>query len=257
MIGSLPLFHRIKGRRVVVVGEGEMGEAKERLVTRAGGIPCSEAEAHHAHIAFVALEDEREAQVVHGRLKAKGLLVNVADRPELCDFTTPSILDREPVLVAVSTSGASAGLAKHLRLRLERLLPQSLGTLAVKLRDSRDAMRARFPDGNERRRGVDAALSEGGVLDPFDPGSAERVEAWFEGTAATQATGVHTITLLSDDPEDLTLKQARMLGMADVVLHDPAVPAAILDRSRADALRRTLPQDSEGFEGLVIVLRWA
>ena len=254
MIGSLPLFHRIRGRRVVVVGEGDMGEAKARLVERAGGVPCSEAEAHHADLAFIALEDAREAVAVHRRLKARGLLVNVADRPELCDFTTPSILDREPVLVAVSTSGASAGLAKHLRLRLERLLPQGLGVLASRLAASRDAMRARFPAGDERRRAVDAALAEGGILDPFDPASARRVDAWLQAPERPPQAGVHRFSLASDDPEDLTLKQARLLGIADVVLHDARIAASVLDRARADALRRMLPQDPAAFDGLVVVL---
>ena len=116
MIRSLPLLHRIAGKRVVVVGEGEMGEAKRRLVERAGGIVCSETEAHHAKLAFIALEDERAAEAAAKRLSDKGLLVNVADRPELCEFTTPSILDRDPVLIAVGTSSAFAGLAKQLRL---------------------------------------------------------------------------------------------------------------------------------------------
>ena len=118
---SLPLFHRISGKRVVVVGVGDMADAKARLVERAGGIPCAETEAHHAQLAFVALEDERASESAARRLKQAGLLVNVADQPDLCDFTLPSVLDRDPVLVAVSTGGASAGLAKHLRLRLEAL----------------------------------------------------------------------------------------------------------------------------------------
>ncbi|MEG3597956.1 MAG: NAD(P)-dependent oxidoreductase, partial [Pseudomonadota bacterium] len=112
---SLPLFHRIAGARVVVGGEGDMAAAKARLVERAGGVTCAETEAHHARLAFVALEDSRAAEAAALRLKRMGLLVNVADRPELCDFTLPSLLDRDPVLVAVSTGGASAGLAKHLR----------------------------------------------------------------------------------------------------------------------------------------------
>ncbi|GMN13211.1 NAD(P)-dependent oxidoreductase [Altererythrobacter sp. MTPC7] len=236
-IGSLPLFHRVRGRRVVVLSEGVMGEAKTRLVERAGGIPCSEAEAHHAHLAFVALDDEHEAEAAALRLKRKGLLVNVADRPELCDFTTPSILDREPVLVAVSTSGASAGLAKHLRLRLERLLPQSLGPLAAALRDARDAMRATWADGDARRTAVDRALGEGGVLDPFDPDSAGRVDEWLADPATGTRGGTVDIALRSDDPEDLTLREARLLGTCDLLVHDPDVPQAILARARADAKR--------------------
>jgi uroporphyrin-III C-methyltransferase/precorrin-2 dehydrogenase/sirohydrochlorin ferrochelatase len=255
MIRSLPLLHRIAGKRVVVVGEGEMGEAKRRLVERAGGIVCSETEAHHAKLAFIALEDERAAEAAAKRLSDKGLLVNVADRPELCEFTTPSILDRDPVLIAVGTSGASAGLAKQLRLRLERLLPQSLGALAARLEQSRDAMRARFPDGAERRGALDAALAEGGMLDVFDPGSASRIERWLQDTAGPAAPQTITIALTSDDPDDLTLRQARLLGSVDLLLHDPEVPAAILDRARADALRRSLPWEGERPDGLTVILR--
>lgn len=253
-IGSLPLFHRVRGTRVVVVGEGQMGEAKRRLVERAGGMPCSEAEAHLARLAFVALDDEREAEAVALRLKRRGLLVNVADRPELCDFTLPSILDREPVLVAVSTSGASAGLAKQLRLRLERLLPQSLGTLAQALSDARDAMRERWPDGAERRRAVDSALQEEGILDPFDPQSPDRIADWLASAAGPTAPARYVFSLASGDPEDLTLRQARLLGEADMILHDADVPAAILARARADAARQLLPYDGEA-EGLVVELR--
>ena len=257
VIGSLPLFHRINGLRVVVVSEGVMGEAKIRLVERAGGIPCSEAEAHHAHLAFVALEDDREAEAAALRLKRRGLLVNVADRPELCDFTTPSILDREPVLVAVSTSGASAGLAKHLRLRLERLLPQSLGSLAAGLRDARDAMRGAWPDGEARRGAVDRALTENGRLDPLGGADNNDVAAWVaaageEGTPAQ----VIELSITSDDPDDLTLKQSRILGTCDTLLYDATIPPAILDRSRADAERRALPADPPE-TGLTVVLRRA
>lgn len=254
-IGSLPLFHRVRGTRVVVVGQGDMAEAKARLVERAGGIPCSEAEAHHARLAFVALEDDREATAVAMRLKSKGLLVNVADMPDLCDFTLPSILDREPVLVAISTSGASAGLAKHLRLRLERLLPQSLGGLATKLADSRETMRMRFPDSGERRRAVDAALGESGALDPFGEGGAERVDDWLLQGSSTPGPEHVTLTIISDDPEDLTVRTARLLGMADVILHDPGIAPAILNRARADAVRRPLPCDPANFEGLIVILQ--
>ncbi len=256
MIRSLPLLHRISGQRVVVVGEGEMGEAKRRLVERAGGIPCSEAEAHHAALAFIALADERAAAGAAQRLKARGLLVNVADRPELCDFTTPSILDRDPVLIAIGTSGASAGLAKQLRLRLEKLLPQSLGALAAKLEQSRDAMRATFPDGAERRGALDAALTEGGALDLFAPDSADNVDRWLINAETPAPARAVTIELISEDPEDLTLRQARLLGTVDLLLHHPQVPAAILDRARADATRRELPWEGDLPDGLTVILRW-
>ena len=81
LIASLPLFHQVAGSRIVVVGSGPMAEAKRRLVERAGAVAVGEAEAHHASLAFVALEDAGEAAAVRQRLKAKGLLVNVADKP--------------------------------------------------------------------------------------------------------------------------------------------------------------------------------
>ncbi|WP_421990421.1 NAD(P)-dependent oxidoreductase [Qipengyuania sp.] len=251
---SLPLFHRIGGQRVVVIGTGDMAAAKARLVERAGGVPCPETEAHHARLAFVALEDERAAKAAALRLKRAGLLVNVADRPDLCDFTLPSVLDRDPVLVAVSTGGASAGLAKHLRLRLEAILPQSLGALAQALGAARDAIRARYPDGDARRRAIDAALQEGGRLDPFEPQGDDAVEQWLAGRAEANPQEVLGFTLASDDPEDLTLRQARALGMADTVLHDPHVPEALLVRARADAVRRALPADPPE-DGLTVILR--
>ncbi len=251
---SLPLFHRIAGARVVVVGDGGMAEAKARLVARAGGIPCAETEAHHAKIGFVALEDEREAETAALRLKRLGLLVNVADRPDLCDFTLPSVLDRDPVLVAVSTGGASAGLAKHLRLRLEALLPQSLGGLARALEAARERIRARFPHGDARRRALDSALGEGGALDPFEVENDSAVEAWLAATGSETASEILEFSLSSDDPEDLTLRQARALGRADTVLHDPHLPEAILVRARADAVRIALPADPPA-EGLSVILR--
>lgn len=255
-IGSLPLFHRVRGAHVVVVGRGDMSEAKRRLIVRAGGTVCSEAEAHLAKLAFVAVEDTREAEAVALRLKRRGLLVNVADQPDLCDFTLPSILDREPVLVAVSTSGASAGLAKQLRLRLERLLPPSLGPLAQALADAKGAMRSRWPDGAQRRRVLDAALQEGAVLDPFAAGADGRISEWLEGTQPASSPARHIFTLSSNDPDDLTLRQARLLGEADTILHDPAVSAAILARGRADAVRHLLPFGGDAF-GMVVELRAA
>lgn len=253
---SLPLFHRIGGTRVVIVGDGDMAAAKARLVERSGGVPCGETEAHHAKLAFVALEDVRAAEAAALRLKRAGLLVNVADRPDLCDFTLPSVLDRDPVLVAVSTGGASAGLAKHLRLRLERLLPQGLGRLATALGAAREQLRTRFPDGDVRRRSIDTALQEGGTLDVLEGTSADRVHSWLAGTEEASATSVFEIVLASDDPDDLTLRQARALGVADTIIHDEQVPEPILIRARADAARLVWPAEIPA-KGNTVILKAA
>ena len=252
---ALPLFHRIAGLPVIVLGLGDAAQAKARLVERAGGQVVDDL-AHGidigARLAFIA-HDNADACVADAlRARGAGLLVNVVDRPALCDFTTPSLIDRSPVVVAVGTAGASAGLAKHVRLRLERALPQGLGALANALFAARDALRARFPDGAERRRALDGALAEGGTLDPMAEHPPAAVEEWLAG-AADVAAAHHVIVLRSGDPEDLTLREARLLGMADAVVADAAVPTAILVRARADAQR--LPPGAPLPTGLTVDLR--
>lgn len=247
---SLPLFHRISGRPVIVVGEGAAAEAKRRLVERAGALVVEE-EDREARLAFVALS---EPEAVAGRLRGRGVLVNVADRPDLCDFTLPSVLERGPVLVAVSSGGASAGLTKALRLRLEQAIPVGVGRLAEALASAREAIRARWSDAAERRRAIDAALGEGGALDPLRDHGDRAVRDWLTGESVQDRAGCMEFVVVSDDPDDLTLRQARALGAADIVRHDRTIPEAILVRARADAERRVL-DDPRPDRGAVVVLR--
>jgi len=247
---SLPLFHDVSGKPVIVLGEGEAADAKRRLVERAGAYVVDDDD-REAQLAFIALDNPDLAAV---RLRARGVLVNVVDRPDLCDFTVPSVLDRDPVLIAVGTGGASAGLAKQLRLRLEALLPADLGKLASNLGSLRDAMRSRWPTAEERRRKLDAALTRGGQLDPLAEGSAELVQTWLANPGQWVAETSYELALSSDDPDDLTLRQARLLGTADCILHDPDIPAAILNRARADAVRVAAPHNGVLPEGVVVRL---
>jgi uroporphyrin-III C-methyltransferase/precorrin-2 dehydrogenase/sirohydrochlorin ferrochelatase len=233
---QLPLFLNLRGRTVVLVGEGEAARAKARLIERAGGRIISAWE-EGATIAFVALADEAEARAAAGGLRARGLLVNVVDRPDLCDFTTPAIVDRAPVTIAIGTGGASAGLAKAVRQRIEALLPARLGALASTLHAARETIRARWPAAADRRRAIDAALAGGGALDPLDAGAADKVEAWLVSEALIEPSRLETIAFTSADPDDLTLRAARLLGEADHIFHPATTPAAILDRARADAVR--------------------
>lgn len=235
---SLPLFLRLADRPVILLGEGEAADAKARLLERAGARIVDESA--QAALAIVAIEEEGEALAAIARLKARGILVNAVDRPALCDFTLPAIVDRDPVLVAIGTGGASAGLAKHLRQRIEALLPPTLGGLARALDSARGAMRARWPQPADRRRALDAALAQGGALDPLAGADAQAVASWLaDGDAALPpASRLITVPLASADPDDLTLRAARLLGEADCVFHHPDVPAAVLARARADAARR-------------------
>lgn len=255
---SLPLFHAIAGQPVIVLGTGDAAAARRRLVERAGGLVVDEiAEGidKGARLAFIAHDNPAAAEGDAIRLRCAGLLVNVTDQPALCDFTMPSLLERGDVLIAVGTGGVSAGLAKAVRLRLEALLPPRLGELAAALGNARERLRARWPDAANRRRAIDAALAQGGVLDPLDGDSAGRVTEWLDDARQGLAPAAITIDLRSDDPDDLTLREARLLGSADAVRCIGDVPAAILLRARADAVRLPAGGDAGEYPGLVITLR--
>ncbi len=253
---QLPIFVTLKGRKVILLGSGEMADAKRRLYERAGAIITGDENADAA-LAVVALEDDDEAAAAVERLKARGLLVNAVDRSALCDYTTPAIVDRDPVLIAIGTGGASAGLAKAVRQRLEQMLPGRLGQLARGLLAARARIKNLWPDGADRRRAIDAALNPGGTLDPFADHDAQAIDLWLADPAAGNQTGVIELSLHSADPDDLTIKQARLLGQADVIYADASVPEAILVRARADAERFDLDMfDATQVTGLTLVIRY-
>lgn len=252
-LNSLPIFVRLQGKNVILLGDGEAADAKRRLLERAGATIVGEESS--ANLAIVAIDDDDNAEAAVARLKARGLLVNAVDRVALCDFTLPAIVDRDPVLIAIGTGGASAGLAKALRQRLEAMLPAGLGALATGLSTARAALRTKLPDGGDRRRAIDAALDAGGALDPF--GGQQDVAGWLAAVAADAVANTEVIVLRSPNPDDLTLKQARLFGQADRVYHAPDVPPAILDRARADAVRTVGPAPAEIQSGLTLIVRMA
>jgi len=191
---SLPLFVRLAGRPVILLGEGETADAKRRLLERAGANVVGED--HPASLAIVAIEGETEAHDAVARLQA--------------------------------------------------LLPAGIGRLAEALGLARGALRTRFPAPADRRAAIDAALVEGGPLDPLAEHDADAVARWLASADMLAETSLVTIRLASPDPDDLTLRTARLLGRADRVYHRPDVPPVILDRARADAVRiacETVPTD--------------
>jgi len=250
-MNGLPILLRTAAVPVILRGTGEAADAKRRLLERSGALVV--ADHPDARIAVVAIEDEAEAQAAIAELKARGVLVNAVDRPADCDFTLPAIVDRSPVLVAVSTGGVSAGLAAAIRQRLEGVLPPGLGTLAQGLGAARAALRARFPDGGTRRRAIGAAVAEGGALDPLVPHGDDAVTRWL-ADAAPPAGRVETIRLRSADPDDLTLREARWLGQADRLHAAAHVPPAILSRARADAVRLEGAPADPPLPGLTVVI---
>jgi uroporphyrin-III C-methyltransferase/precorrin-2 dehydrogenase/sirohydrochlorin ferrochelatase len=250
----LPLFVPLSGRKVIMVGEGEAAAAKLRLVEAAGGLACDES-ALDAVLAYVALDDETEAAAAAARLRARGLLVNVVDRPAMSDFLMGAIIDRSPVVVAVSTGGASASLARALRGRLEALLPASLGRLAAAIAGARRAASAAHPGIADRRRLWERALAEGGPLDPLRAlAHPETAVAQAIAGSSVAVPELREIVVMSEDPGELSLNALMALGRCDALLVMPGVPEALIDRARRDAVRLdVLPEPLP--EGLTVVLR--
>jgi uroporphyrin-III C-methyltransferase/precorrin-2 dehydrogenase/sirohydrochlorin ferrochelatase len=174
--------------------------------------------------------------------EARNIPVNVVDDCEASRFIVPAIIDRDPVLVAVSTGGTSPVLARRLRERLEALIPARIGELASWLGALREATRRRLRDTGERRRFFEAVV-DGPAAQRFIEGDhqgAQRIAQQLLATASIAPRAAGEVTLVGagpGDPELLTLKALRALQDADVILHDRLVPAAVLDLARRDAAR--------------------
>jgi uroporphyrin-III C-methyltransferase/precorrin-2 dehydrogenase/sirohydrochlorin ferrochelatase len=243
-VHSLPIFVRLDGRPVILIGTGDTADAKRRLLERAGARLVGEDA--QAQLAIVVDDDAAVA-----RLKARGVLVNAVDRPDLCDFTLPAIVDRSPVMIAIGTGGASAGLAKALRQRLEILLPRRLGNLATALHAARDRIRARWPDAAPRRVAIDEAML--GPLDPMRDHEDGAVGAWLDGFTRDRSIE-HCVMRVGDGfPEDLPLSALRLLGQANAVVAPDDMLAVLTPFIRADAARFTARPD-HAIAGLTVEL---
>jgi uroporphyrin-III C-methyltransferase/precorrin-2 dehydrogenase/sirohydrochlorin ferrochelatase len=173
---------------------------------------------------------------------ARAIPVNVVDDREASRFIVPAIVDRDPVLVAVSTGGTSPVLARRLRERLEAVIPKDFGKLAAWLRDLRAASHRRLRGTDERRRFFEAVI-DGDAARRFIAGDrrgALRIAQQLLARAAGAARAAGEVTLVGagpGDPELLTLKALRALQDADVILHDRLVSPGVLDFARRDATR--------------------
>ncbi|CAN5135819.1 siroheme synthase CysG [soil metagenome] len=188
-------------------------------------------------IATGDLDQDTEAQQA---ARIAGVPVNVADRPALCDFILPAIVDRGDVVVAISTGGASPTLATVLRGRIEALLPERFGALADLAKTFRAQANTLIP-GQSARRAFWRRLIEGpaGRLALAGNEADARRASLGELDAARrgqQPIGIaHIVGAGPGDPDLLTLKAAQLLQEADAILHDALVPDAILKRARRDA----------------------
>jgi uroporphyrin-III C-methyltransferase / precorrin-2 dehydrogenase / sirohydrochlorin ferrochelatase len=267
-VNYFPIFLDLSGQKVLVVGGGEVALRKVTLLERAGAsikliapqvLPELKERAaggalelatrefvpddlDGARLVIVATSRRAVNRWIAALSEARGIPVNVVDDRQASRFIVPAIIDRDPVLVAISTEGTSPVLARRLRERLEALIPAKIGELALWLRSLRPAAQRRLRDVAERRRFFEQ-LIDGAAARRFVDGDTHGAHSIAQQMLSRAATGPRTageVTLVGagpGDPELLTLKALRALQDADVILHDRLVPGAILDMARRDAER--------------------
>jgi precorrin-2 dehydrogenase/sirohydrochlorin ferrochelatase len=250
---------------VAIAGEGEAAEAKVRLfagspatLVRLTGAAALDTKSYAGvSLAFIAGDDDQWAAAAAEAARAAHVPVNVVDRPALCDFTTPSVIDRGEVVAAIGTGGASPMLATMLRHDIEARVPEGAGRVAALFRAMQDEVRAALPEAHARRRFLRAALTgpaaEAASAGDME-GAKERLRAALSDTP--MALGMVQYVDARGPADLLTLKAARALAAADVLVCDADAHADVLALARRDAERldgRTADQLAElAAEGLTV-----
>ena len=261
----LPIFLDIKGRKVIVDGGGTSAARRVERALSVGAVvhvfdPEPEAEliglldherlTHFARlpqaedfqdciVAYGASENPDRDEFLHSAGKAAGALVNVADVKPLCDFITPSIVDRSPVTIAISTGGAAPIVARILRARIEALLPTGYGRLAEYLSGFRGRIEARIKNGRTRRRFWEQMI-EGPIGDAVLDGNERKAEALIDQALSKQSSdqgGVWLVGTGSGETELLTFRALGAMQRADVILHQADASDDLLALTRRDAER--------------------
>jgi len=256
-----PLFADLQGQRVLVVGGGEVAERKVRLLLEAGArvelvardltewlrgedtvdwlaLEFDPAQLSGTTLVVAATSDAAVNARVAATARDRQVLVNVVDDAELSSFIVPAIVDRSPLVIAISSGGVAPVLARHVRERLESLLDESLGTLAGLLQRWRDRIKRALPDLDARRRFY-AEVVRGPVaasLRRRQSAAAERALGQLLDQPQRAAPG--SVVLVGAGPGDpglLTLNALRALQDADVILHDRLVSDEVLALARRDA----------------------
>lgn len=264
-LNAFPVFMRVENRTVAIVGGGAEALAKARLIGQSSArivVIAEKADAEllawiaengavhvdasydathldGACLVFAATGDAALDQRVVADTRAMKIAVNCVDRPEFCDFFTPALVNRAPVVVAIGTEGAGPVLAQMIRAKIDRLLPLSLGPLATLAASFRGAAETLLPKGNARRQfwgefftGAPARELEIGHIDEARRAAEKLLQrrGQTEGHVALVGAGPGAEDLL-------TLRAHRLLMEADVIVHDALVPEAVVAMGRRDAER--------------------
>jgi uroporphyrin-III C-methyltransferase/precorrin-2 dehydrogenase/sirohydrochlorin ferrochelatase len=276
-----PIFLRLRGNRILLVGGGEVAARKARLLLRAG--PQLEVAARRLNqemqaladagrirlvaeefapallegcrLAIAATDDAASNLAVAEAAEAAGIPVNVVDDAAHSSFITPALVDRAPLLVAISSAAASPVLVRRLRERIETWLPAGYGRLATFLQHQRRRLAAAHgPAHGSQRRALWESFLDGPGAEAAMRGEDAAAEHELERLlAGAPARGeVYLVGAGPGDPDLLTFRALRLMQQADVVLYDRLLPAAILELVRRDAERifvgkrrnqHTVPQD--------------
>ena len=287
---QLPIFLELGGKAAVVVGGGVIAARRAEHLIKAGARVTTFASAlsddfrefvsqpNFRHVArdpvpsdfedsalcFVAVEDERLAAEAWAAAKGAGALVNVADRPQFCDFTMPSIVDRSPLVIAISTGGASPILARMLKARLESLIPAAYGRLAHLTGGFRDVVAKAIGSPIMRRRFcetvLDGPIAERSLLGD-DRAAAAELDSAIKRAAADNAVAprgeVYLVGAGPGDPDLLTFRALRLMQKADVVLYDRLTNPDVINLVRREAERIYVgkqPEDHELPQGEISAL---
>ncbi len=264
----LPIFVNIKGRFCLVVGGGEVAARKVALLREADAQvtvvapklchslreslerkeisfrqrPFSAADLEGCYLAVAATDDGEVNAQVTAEAEARNIPVNVVDRPELCSFVVPSIIDRSPIVAAVTSCGAAPVLARLIRARLETLIPASYGRLANLAGEFRQQVKQKFQHPPDRRKFWERVL-QGPISEMVFAGQERAARAALEATLCAESGApdrmgeVYLVGGGPGDPDLLTFRALRLMQQADVVVYDRLVAKAVLELVRRDAER--------------------
>ncbi|WP_375289680.1 siroheme synthase CysG [Qipengyuania sp.] len=271
---KLPLFHALHGRHVLVAGNTDGARWKAELMSAAGAevlvLPGADADAARwaglvespvdgpvkleardwtpADMRGLALAiadlDPSAGETFAAAAREAGVLVNVVDKPALCDFQIGSIVNRSPVVIGISTDGAAPMLGQSIRSRLEAVLPAGLADWAAAAQRWRGTLKARVPDGRARRRFWERFTAAAWNAPEHTPGVGD-----FTRMLKDDGDAGGSVTLVGagpGDPELLTLKAVRALQTASVILYDDLVSAEVLELARREAHRISVGKRGRG-----------
>ncbi|WP_035051818.1 siroheme synthase CysG [Andreprevotia chitinilytica] len=261
-----PLFLKLSDQRCLLIGGGEVATRKARLLLEAGaqltlaapeltaeltalrdtGRITHIANPYHAsqldgqRLVIAATDDAAVNARIFADCETRGILINAVDSPEHCRFIVPAIVDRSPVIVAISSGGNAPVLARQVKAKIEALLPYGYATLARLAGQLRDAVKTKFSDERARRLFWETAL-EGPAAEQAIAGNTQAAEATLLAELAqaesTPSGAVYLVGAGPGNPDLLTLRALRLMQKADVVLYDNLVSPQILDLVRRDAER--------------------